>query len=48
MSKKKRKSPLYIGKEYYGDIPIEEAFNTALAPCFNLDNSTEAKEKTSS
>lgn len=43
---KQKKSPLYIGKEYYGDAPIEEAFNKALAPYFNTDPvSAETKEK---
>lgn len=46
---KKKKSPLYIGEEYYGDIPIEEAFNKALAPYFNADKTTaKTKEKTGS
>ncbi len=39
--KKKRKSPLYIGKEYYGTIPIEEAFKKALEPYFNKDKQFE-------
>ncbi|MGG0890291.1 hypothetical protein [Cytobacillus horneckiae] len=35
MAKNKKKSPLYIGKETYGTIPIEEAFKMALEPYFN-------------
>lgn len=30
----KKQSPLKIGKETYGDIPIEEAFKKALEPYF--------------
>ncbi|MBA4538761.1 hypothetical protein H1Z61_16915 [Bacillus aquiflavi] len=49
MSKKKKKYPLYIGEEYYGSIPIEEAFHKALAPYFNTEKSTEdPKEKMNS
>ncbi len=33
--KKKKKSPLYIGKETYGNIPIEECFKKALEPYFS-------------
>jgi hypothetical protein len=36
-AKTKRKCPLYLGKETYGDIPIEEAFKKALEPYFNPD-----------
>ncbi|MCU9614124.1 hypothetical protein OEV98_11185 [Caldibacillus lycopersici] len=35
--KEKKKSPLYVGKETYGDMPIEEAFKKALEPYFNGD-----------
>lgn len=38
MSKSKRKSPLYLGKETYGTAPIEEVFRKALEPYFNGDN----------
>lgn len=37
MEKKKKKSPLYVGKKTYGDIPIEEAFKKALEPYFKED-----------
>lgn len=37
MKKQKKKSPLYVGKETYGDIPIEEAFKKALEPYFCND-----------
>ncbi|MBO1005760.1 hypothetical protein [Pseudogracilibacillus auburnensis] len=34
---RKKKTRLYIGKETYGAIPKEEAFNIALEPYFNND-----------
>jgi hypothetical protein len=34
---KKKKCPLYLGKEVYGDLPIEEAFKKAFEPYFNPD-----------
>lgn len=37
MPKKEKKSPLYVGKETYGNIPIEEAFKKALEPYFSKD-----------
>lgn len=36
---KKKKSPLYVGKEFYGKVPIEEAFKKALEPYFNKEKS---------
>ncbi|MBP3040561.1 hypothetical protein J9303_13805 [Bacillaceae bacterium Marseille-Q3522] len=35
MDKKKKKSPLYVGKEVYGSIPKEEAFRKAFEPYFS-------------
>ncbi|EIJ79169.1 hypothetical protein PB1_16469 [Bacillus methanolicus PB1] len=37
MKKQKKKSPLYVGKETYGKVPIEEAFKKALEPYFNKE-----------
>lgn len=37
MTKKEKKSPLYLGKETYGSIPKEEAFKKALEPYFSKD-----------
>lgn len=33
----KRKSHLRLGKETYGDMPIEECFKKAFEPYFNPD-----------
>ncbi|MBU5212485.1 hypothetical protein [Heyndrickxia oleronia] len=38
MTKKEKKSPLYVGKETYGKVPKEEAFKKALEPYFSKDN----------
>ncbi len=35
MAKRKYKSPLYLGKETYGDLPKEETFKKAFEPYFN-------------
>lgn len=34
---RKRKNHFRLGKESYGDMPIEECFRKALAPYFNPD-----------
>ncbi len=34
---KKRKCPLYLGKETYGDLPKEETFRKAFEPYFNVE-----------
>ncbi|MGE6261310.1 hypothetical protein ACQKCU_26160 [Heyndrickxia sporothermodurans] len=37
MAKKEKKSPLYLGKEKYGNVPKEEAFKKALEPYFSKE-----------
>ena len=32
---KQKKSPLYVGEEIHGNIPVEEAFQKALEPYFS-------------
>ena len=39
--KKKRKSNFKLGKETYGDMPIEECFRKALEPYFNPEEGKE-------
>ena len=38
MKKKKKQSPLYVGKKTYGDLPIEDAFKKALSPYFSKED----------
>jgi len=48
VAKKKKKTVLYIGKEVYGKVPIEEAFKRALEPYFNKEKESSSERKTGS
>ena len=48
VGRKKKKTVLYIGKEVYGKVPIEEAFKRALEPYFNKEKESSSERKTGS